>query len=342
VCADLLSDEVSVIFVKFLCVCTEQLCSRAYDIYSELKKNKWSGNECSLCVMLCEIELQSESRCQKDILTRYKCRVCKFEFMSLFDRDEHLRTHVSEGVDGTAADAVVCKLCGEKCDMKTYSSTHLQRHPLIYFCSVCSAFFPSSVRLVRHLDVHQSLLSSSRTDVFWQSIACSVFLPRSDDGCVSWLSGSIDTVCAVSMLNIHRNSSLEDISRDMECTSVSVFAQSGTELLVGVDKDLTDVVEQSEETQVINGDMDNCTSSSFDCQMIDRDVCLQVGFKSMSRDIFIRLQQTFGGNECEYCGQLFFVQSDLDAHLNLHDGLFLFCLALLHCFLHGYSVHAKQ
>ena len=271
--------------------------------------------------------LQRETHCKKDNLTQYKCGVCNAEFASLFRRDRHLSTHSSIS---TTRDVVVCKLCGKNCVRQSYLTTHLQSHQLIYFCCVCSAFFPSSLRLVNHLNIHQSLTASrpplSSTDLFWQSIAVSVLLLKSNSSTVSWLTGITDTMCDEQMNN----------SLDGALLDVAVFPHPTTEILTSIANSALqcdqEAVELREQTHAENTGVDAQTSS-LDITCIDRNVCLKLGYKPMTQDVFSCLRQTFGCIECESCGQLFFVQSDLETHMNVHTGeCLLFYFIISHIF----------
>jgi len=239
----------------------------------------------------------------------------------MYRRDRHMRSH--SRVDATR-DVVLCRLCSKHCDTSSYLDTHLHSHPLIYFCSVCSAFFPSSLRLASHLNVHQSLSSSlSSTDLFWQSIAVSVLMTKSTSSHVSWLTG-IDTVCD------EQSNDLDDVLQDMHCSSVTGFSHSDTEILAGIGNGTLEYCQEDVQCR----DAEDTSTSSLDITCIDQNVCLKLGYKPMSQDIFKQLRETFGCSECEYCGQLFGVQSDLDAHMNIHSGRF-YCPLCLLCLTYG-------
>lgn len=278
--------------------------------------------------------LQRESRRKKGSLLQYKCGVCNAQFTSSFRRDRHLRTHSSAAV---STDLVVCRLCGKKCVRDSYLITHLQsQHQLVYFCSVCGAFFPSSLRLVSHLNAHQNSSSSesptSSADLFWQSISKSVLLPQSNSSTVSWLTSGTDILCD-EQISRRQNDGLDDVLQDVDCQS---FTHSDSEMLTGVTSNSPleysrEVVECRDGTPAEHCDV-NAFTEAFDVASVDRDVCLMMGYKPMSVDVFSRLRQTFGCIECEHCGQLFFVQSDLDKHMNVHTGMSLLSHSLLPCF----------
>ena len=253
----------------------------------------------------------------------------------MYRRDRHMRTH--SRVKPTR-DVVQCRLCNKHCDTSSFLTTHLQSHVLIYFCSVCSTFFPSSLRLANHLNVHLSLSPSqpplSSTDLFWQSIAESVFLPKATSSSGNWLTGIADTACD------EESSSLDDVLQDVNCSSVVIFSHSDSEILAGIGNstlqyDQEDAqcrdAEQSgrdsehsvRDAEHSGRDAEHSSTSSLDITCIDRNICLKLGYKPMSQEIFKRLRETFGCSECEDCGQLFSIQSDLDMHSNIHTGLSL-------------------
>ena len=158
------------------------------------------------------------------------------------------------------------------------------------------------------------------TDLFWQSVAKSVFLSQSD----SWLTSSGDTVYN-EQINGHDNGGLSDVLPQVDCESVDTFTHSHSELLANISNSCSSLtygqgVECRDQTAAGHCNT-NAYASSFDVACIDRDVCLMIGYKPMSVDIFNRLRQTFGCSECEFCGRLFFVQSDLDKHMDIHTGL---------------------
>ena len=50
------------------------------------------------------------------------------------------------------------------------------------------------------------------------------------------------------------------------------------------------------------------------------DIFERLGFCSMNMQVFQELRQTFGNEECEYCGRLFYSKSDHEAHIRTHTG----------------------
>ena len=50
-------------------------------------------------------------------------------------------------------------------------------------------------------------------------------------------------------------------------------------------------------------------------ELIDR-----LGFLQMTVEIFQKMRETFGNEECEFCGRLFFSKVDYEPHVRTHTG----------------------
>lgn len=51
-------------------------------------------------------------------------------------------------------------------------------------------------------------------------------------------------------------------------------------------------------------------------KLIDR-----LGYSSMTMQIYHKMRETFGHEECEFCGKLFYNKNDFDNHMRTHTGL---------------------
>jgi len=146
----------------------------------------------------------------------------------------------------------------------------------------------------------------------------------------SWLAGGTDVMSDEQMTRNQRDS-LDDVLQDADCQSVVTFTHADGKILASVGNSPVEygqeVVEQREQRPADHCGMNVYTSPS-DVTCINRHVCLKMGYEPMTIDVFSHLRQAFGCCECEYCGQLFLVQSDLDEHINDHAGLFYALLSL--------------
>ena len=53
----------------------------------------------------------------------------------------------------------------------------------------------------------------------------------------------------------------------------------------------------------------------------DKNFFKEMGFKTLNMDIYNRIRQVFGKEECQYCGRLYFSSPDFEQHLRTHTGL---------------------
>ncbi|XP_069113038.1 zinc finger protein ZFAT-like [Argopecten irradians] len=51
-----------------------------------------------------------------------------------------------------------------------------------------------------------------------------------------------------------------------------------------------------------------------------KDLIERMGYRMMTMDIFHKMRETFGTEECEYCGKLYYNKVDFDTHLRTHTG----------------------
>ncbi|XP_060077016.1 zinc finger protein ZFAT-like [Ylistrum balloti] len=51
-----------------------------------------------------------------------------------------------------------------------------------------------------------------------------------------------------------------------------------------------------------------------------KDLIQRMGYHMMTMDIFHKMRETFGTEECEYCGKLYYNKVDFDTHLRTHTG----------------------
>lgn len=73
-----------------------------------------------------------------------------------------------------------------------------------------------------------------------------------------------------------------------------------------------DDFEMEEEDESIN----NLSKVEKLDKLIDR-----LGYSSMTMQIFHKMRETFGHEECEFCGKLFYNKNDFDNHMRTHTGL---------------------
>lgn len=50
----------------------------------------------------------------------------------------------------------------------------------------------------------------------------------------------------------------------------------------------------------------------------------RLGYRNMSMPIFNKMRETFGTEECEFCGRLFYSKVDYEPHIRTHTGKLVF------------------
>ena len=71
-----------------------------------------------------------------------------------------------------------------------------------------------------------------------------------------------------------------------------------------------------------------------------KDFIDRLGYRNMTMEIFHKLRETFGTEECEFCGKLFYSKTDFEPHVRTHTGNHLTGVAVVgvHCFICHHDV----
>lgn len=93
----------------------------------------------------------------------------------------------------------------------------------------------------------------------------------------------------------------------------SEFSAKNGQLTSAEDTETTTVIE---ETSLTDEEVLGTKSNSLDCQTLIE----KLGFLPMTLQIFQKMRDTFGSEECEYCGRLFFSRMDYEPHVRTHTG----------------------
>ncbi|XP_046329352.2 zinc finger protein ZFAT-like isoform X1 [Haliotis rufescens] len=86
-----------------------------------------------------------------------------------------------------------------------------------------------------------------------------------------------------------------------------------------------DVQEESEPINEEEETMNEQDASEISEPQDDKDktivsIVKRLGYREMSMEIFHKMRETFGCEECEYCGRLFYNKADYEPHLRTHTG----------------------
>ena len=84
-----------------------------------------------------------------------------------------------------------------------------------------------------------------------------------------------------------------------------------------------DLVEESQGGEEDGAEMDpesETASDKGDKKENKKNIVEWLGFHKMNMQIFQKMRETFGSEECEYCGRLFYTKQDYEPHLRTHTG----------------------
>lgn len=108
---------------------------------------------------------------------------------------------------------------------------------------------------------------------------------------------------------------VEGLPGNNETVSVSVGdTDAGMPVPVSDDPCTSSVIE---ETDLTEDELLGARKQTFSAEKLVE----KLGYRRMSLQIFQKMRDTFGSEECEYCGRLFFSRMDYEPHVKTHTGM---------------------
>lgn len=271
------------------------------------------------------------------------CHICNRKFKKKIDRDRHLFIHnIRESPNNFH-----CNLCEYTACRRSYLENHHRRHRLVFVCCLCKNMFISTISLKNHLQDHiekqsvdfQSDKSSAQLEQVENSTLESdkkevLYNKTSEGDPQNTDDNQIESFSALKALSKENNSDLlntESNSFPENATIDSLFETSlnnswylpepdGTVALsqyINIPDELRENQDQNESTNVDN------QSTSFDetsqSALINYSPIVSLNYKSLTVELYKKIQETFGTVECEYCGRLFHNHIDLEHHVMTHS-----------------------
>ena len=297
----------------------------------------------------------------------HQCHVCNRKFKKKTDRDRHLFVH---NVRSNPSHLYICEVCSYATNRRGYLAKHYRKHRVMYVCDVCQHKYPSSIRLNQHLaDQHvDAQLDKARgaqelDNLLIKSLDCSMFLPEASGVFENWNHDDTDLVTleesparqgqdqtvekseVSEMENIARQP-IEDEDLTNEDASISNLPN---ETLFGEasDEDPAAVIDSGElglnPSTAGNENIEPCAIPATGVvnegeqgrSMNMEEFYQQIGYRKMGQETYQKLLKTFGSEECEYCGRLFYAKSDFETHMRTHTGEFR-CIESKVCYIYIY------
>uniref|UniRef100_T1IPP3 C2H2-type domain-containing protein n=1 Tax=Strigamia maritima TaxID=126957 RepID=T1IPP3_STRMM len=219
----------------------------------------------------------------------HQCHICNRKFKKKLDRDRHLCVH---NISPTK-DVIRCEMCTFTTVRRVYLENHFRKHRIIYTCFDCEARFLSSVQLQEHLHSHISLAVADikgggevteNAQIGSENSFSSLFESSMKS---SWYLPEPDGVL-----------------------SANKYTNIPSELVMSNNK------ENDAEKSLFHYENDPLKSGEHITVL---DLLTSLNYQQMSMGIYNTIRETFGNEECRFCGRLFLSHADFEVHLRTHN-----------------------
>lgn len=279
-----------------------------------------------------------QSKQLQNMAVLHVCHVCNRKFKKKVDRDRHLFVHnVPE-----PPTAYQCGLCGYQASRRTYLENHYRKHRLVYVCSVCCGLHLSATALRAHLqkehiEKKRDVASDPKSD---SSIECFV----AESGPVSTAEETVPAQTSPEQSDTPeptQASTQSDAAPESEAsTEATVSSDATLESLfadsigqswylpepdgiasgyANIPQELTEGSQECDpdtptDTQVTSAQQSGPLSGSVTGLWS----MSQLHYKQLNMEVYSKIREVFGEEECPDCGRLFHSRIDLDPHRLTH------------------------
>lgn len=286
-----------------------------------------------------------QSKQLQNMAVLHVCHLCNRKFKKKVDRDRHLFVHnVPE-----PPTAYQCGLCGYQASRRTYLENHYRKHRLVYVCSVCCGLHLSATALRAHLQKeHIDKRDASSEPKPDSSIECFV----AESGPVSTAEETVPAQASSEQSDTPEKSDTpeptqastqpnaapesEEATREptvsSDATLESLFADSISQswylpepdgIASGYANIPQELTEGSQECDPDTPTETQATTSSQQSGPLSGAVTglwsmSQLHYKQLNMEVYAKIREVFGEEECPDCGRLFHSRIDLDPHRLTH------------------------
>uniref|UniRef100_A0A224Z602 Zinc finger protein zfat n=1 Tax=Rhipicephalus zambeziensis TaxID=60191 RepID=A0A224Z602_9ACAR len=284
-----------------------------------------------------------QSKQLQNMAVLHVCHLCNRKFKKKVDRDRHLFVHnVPE-----PPTAYQCGLCGYQASRRTYLENHYRKHRLVYVCSVCCGLHLSATALRAHLQKEhlekRDAPSNPKPD---SSMECFV----AESGPVSTAEETVPAQTSTEQSDAPEQSDTPEPTQASTQSEAAPESEVSTEATVSSDATLdslfADSIGQSwylpEPDGIASGYANIPQELTENSQECDPDTptetqatstqqsgplssavtglwsMSQLHYKQLSMDVYTKIREVFGEEECPDCGRLFHSRIDLDPHRLTH------------------------
>uniref|UniRef100_A0A131XEX7 C2H2-type domain-containing protein n=1 Tax=Hyalomma excavatum TaxID=257692 RepID=A0A131XEX7_9ACAR len=286
-----------------------------------------------------------QSKQLQNMAVLHVCHLCNRKFKKKVDRDRHLFVHnVPE-----PPTAYQCGLCGYQASRRTYLENHYRKHRLVYVCSVCCGLHLSATALRAHLQKeHIDKRDASSEPKPDSSIECFV----AESGPVSTAEETVPAQASSEQSDTPEKSDTPEPTQastqpnaapeseeatpeptvSSDATLESLFADSISQswylpepdgIASGYANIPQELTEGSQECDPDTPTETQATTSSQQSGPLSGAVTglwsmSQLHYKQLNMEVYAKIREVFGEEECPDCGRLFHSRIDLDPHRLTH------------------------
>lgn len=286
-----------------------------------------------------------QSKQLQNMAVLHVCHLCNRKFKKKVDRDRHLFVHnVPE-----PPTAYQCGLCGYQASRRTYLENHYRKHRLVYVCSVCCGLHLSATALRAHIQKeHIDKRDASSEPKPDSSIECFV----AESGPVSTAEETVPAQTSSEQSDTPEKSDTPEPTQastqpdaapeneeatpeptvSSDATLESLFADSISQswylpepdgIASGYANIPQELTEGSQECDPDTPTETQATTSSQQSGPLSGAVTglwsmSQLHYKQLNMEVYTKIREVFGEEECPDCGRLFHSRIDLDPHRLTH------------------------
>lgn len=271
------------------------------------------------------------------------CHVCNRKFKKKVDRDRHLFVHnIPE-----PPTAYQCGLCGYQASRRTYLENHYRKHRLVYVCSVCCGLHLSATALRAHLQKEhidkRDAAGQSKTDSNGEgSVAESEPASTAEKTEAAQASpeqndkpeqppqttteGDVPTEIQGKAAAIPSDATVDSLFADSigqswylpEPDIASSFVNIPQELTEGSREEDPDTPSTAQQAAAAAHTQPPQSGPPLSSNVSGLWSMSQLHYKQLSMEVYSKIREVFGEEECPDCGRLFHSRIDLDPHRLTH------------------------
>lgn len=280
-----------------------------------------------------------QSKQKQNMAVLHVCNICNRKFKKKVDRDRHLFVHnIPE-----PPTAYQCGLCGYQASRRTYLENHYRKHRLVYVCSVCCGLHLSASTLRAHLQkehidkrdaasdlktkssVEGSAAESEPASTAEKTEATRANPEQNDkpeEPLQTTTEGEASTEAEGKTAAIPSDATVDSLFADSIGQSWYLPEPDIASSFVNIPQELTESSQEenpdapsSEQSAAGPGQLSGPPLSSNVAGLWSMS---QLNYKQLSMEVYSKIREVFGAEECPDCGRLFHSRIDLDPHRLTH------------------------